>query len=479
MSDLPSAYAGLIVDDPVIDADRLRAVLARQARRHLRQSPPGRRRIVRLTVPLQPVAPFAWLDAQPNDFRLYWQGRDDDAPVAAAGTADVVTDDATTDACAALHVVGDRLDGADAAARYFGGLRFDPAGPADERWQRYGVCRFVLPRFELRQTSSAALLTCNLSLPDDAEQPERVMDTIAALRFPDGPLDAALPLPLSRDDAPGWDVWNAALREALAALGGADPLEKVVLARRATFRFDQPLAPFLLLQNLVDSTENCFHFGIQPAAGTAFVGASPERLLRVEGRHVTSEALAGTRPRAANPAEDRRLRDELLTSEKDRREHAFVVDNIRETLRRYCATLTADEAPSEMRLARSRHLYTGIRGTLRPGADVLDVLSALHPTPAVGGTPSGDALEAIRRLEPFDRGWYAGPVGWIGPDAAEFAVGLRSGLVRDRELSLFSGAGIVQGSVPEAEWDEIEYKIRNFVDVLGLEARQTGTNGRE
>jgi menaquinone-specific isochorismate synthase len=125
---------------------------------------------------------------------------------------------------------------------------------------------------------------------------------------------------------------------------------------------------------------------------------------------------------------------------------------------------------SELRLARGRHLRSQFEGHLRDDVSTLDVLRTLHPTPAIGGVPTEAAVQAIRTQEPFARGWYAGPVGWIGPDAAEFAVAIRSGLVRDSSLALYSGAGIVDGSVPEAEWDEIEQKISDFAAVLDLTA---------
>ncbi|MEM1044415.1 MAG: chorismate-binding protein, partial [Bacteroidota bacterium] len=163
-------------------------------------------------------------------------------------------------------------------------------------------------------------------------------------------------------------------------------------------------------------------------------------------------------------------------SEKDQREHAFVRDAIQDALLTLADHVSVDAEASAMTLARGRHLRTGIRATLRPEAGVLDVLRRLHPTPAVGGTPTAKALDAIDRLEPFDRGLYAGVLGWIGRDAdgteaADLAVGIRSGLVEGRRLSLYSGAGIVPGSDSEAEWAEIEHKIGDFARVLGLTDR--------
>ena len=183
--------------------------------------------------------------------------------------------------------------------------------------------------------------------------------------------------------------------------------------------------------------------------------------------------MAGTRPRGASATDDARLLEELLRSDKDRREHEYVRISIREELAPLADDFYLDAEPSEMKLASGRHLVSRVRATLRDGVTSLDVLKALHPTPAVGGYPSADAIAAIRAREPFDRGWYAGPVGWIGPDSAEFAVGIRSGLVQPRTLSLYSGAGIVEGSTPEGEWDEIEHKIVAFIKVLGLDLQRT------
>jgi menaquinone-specific isochorismate synthase len=163
------------------------------------------------------------------------------------------------------------------------------------------------------------------------------------------------------------------------------------------------------------------------------------------------------------------LREDLLHSAKDLSEHSYVSKGVREALEPLCEELEIEDHVSEMKLARGRHLRSKVRGTLREGVTDAGLLDAMHPTPAVGGYPRSEALEEIRVLEPFDRGWYAGPVGWIGADASEFAVGLRSGLVRGQTLALFSGAGIVAGSVPDEEWAEIEQKIGDFTGMFGLE----------
>ena len=241
-----------------------------------------------------------------------------------------------------------------------------------------------------------------------------------------------------------------------------------MLARRAELGFAEELDGIHLAEELLAATPGCFHFYVEPVEGTAFLGASPERLFRREGRFVRSEAVAGTRPRGASSEDDDDLRDDLLGSEKDRSEHGFVEVGIREALGPLCGEIEVEGGVSEMKLASRRHLVSRVDGVLREGVTDAEVLRALHPTPAVGGYPGAEALEGIRDLEPFDRGWYAGPVGWIGADASEFAVGIRSGLVRGRTLALFSGAGIVAGSKPEEEWVEIEQKIEDFTGAVGL-----------
>lgn len=426
-------------------------------------------RIVRVAVPVEGIDPFVWLQAQPGASKLYWGGREEEDVVAAAGIADLWEGDADAD-FSELRRLASVLGTADAAVRYYGGLRFDPEHPAEAAWAPFGAYRFVLPRFELHRRGAVGLLACSLFLPRDAARAGSILEEAEALRLPVHGLSGALPLPVARRDNPGEAGWRRNIRTALSAFGGTS-LEKVVLARRATFEFPEALDPTLLLEHLAAATPGCFHF-LFGTAQAAFVGASPERLFRREGRMIRSEAVAGTRPRGDSATDDARLRRELLRSEKDQREHAYVRQSIGAALHPLCDVLQVDEHASEMALARGRHLRSGVRGRLREGVTDLDVLRALHPTPAVGGYPTAEALETIRRLEAFDRGWYAGPVGWIGRAGSEFAVGIRSGLVKGRRLALYSGAGIVPGSTPEGEWDEIEHKISDFINVLGLDLRR-------
>ena len=433
----------------------------------------GGDRIVRLEVPAGDMDPLRWLGSQTMRPRSFWEGREDGTSVAAVGVADVVEGSgaATGDVLLRERLALLRTEGT--GARYYGGHRFDPGRYAGEEWGAFGGYRFVLPRFELRRRGEEAVLACNLVLPRDAEKARELLDGAEGL-LPSGQGSGpggSLPAPESRSDSPDFEGWRRNIGAALEAFAAGE-MDKVVLARRVEFGFGEDVDAVVLMENLRAATPNCFHFLVEPEEGATFVGASPERLFWREGWEVYSEAVAGTRPRSASVAGDAELRDELLGSAKDQAEHSFVRVSIKETLGALCEDLEVEDEASEMKLARGRHLVSRVRGRLGEGVTDADVLAALHPTPAVGGYPKEEALREIRALEPFDRGWYAGPVGWFGADGAEFAVGIRSGLVRGATLALYSGAGIVVGSTPEGEWAEIEQKISDFTKVFGLDPEE-------
>ncbi len=426
----------------------------------------SRERVVRVAVPAGPVNPFGWLREQRLFPKTYWSGRGERTGVAAVGVSDVRETGLTEDSGSLSRLLASLPD--TGGARYYGGGRFDALRQPGEEWAAFGAYRFVLPRFELHADGAGTTLVCNLVLPRDAQGAPEILEQVEELSLPAGAFGASLPIPVSRKDSPDFRGWKANVERALRAFSQGH-LGKVVLARRAEIGLDGELEATLLLESLEEATPNCFHFYFQPEDGVAFLGASPERLFNRDGRSILSEAVAGTRPRGVSSEDDEGLLDDLMHSAKDRFEHAFVRTGIGEALAPLCEELETGGDVAEMKLARGRHLRSRVRGTLKEGVTDAVVLEALHPTPAVGGHPRDPALEEIRGLEPFDRGWYAGPVGWLGADASEFAVGIRSALVRGRTLDLYSGAGIVSGSVPDEEWAEIEQKIGDFTGMFGLE----------
>jgi isochorismate synthase len=360
-----------------------------------------------------------------------------------------------------------------------GGLGFSPGRPADPAWAGFGAASLVLPRACWAATPEGAWLTqavdrdapSNLELGaggDPAPSVDRLAARARALAPAPGavaarPVGGRLEEAGSRPDRAAWDR----LVGLYAGAVGRGRLDKVVLARRVELRSPIELDVPNALRRLATSAPESTVFAFS-RSGRTFLGATPERLVRTEGRAFTTVALAGSIRRGADAVEDEALAAELLASEKEREEHAVVVDMLRASLSPLCESLELDRAPGVMRLRDVQHLVTQIRGRLHRRAGMLALAAVIHPTPAVGGEPRDLALELIAEHEGFERGWYAGPVGWV--DAAgdgELAVALRSGLVAGTGATLFAGCGIVADSDPAQEWEESRVKLRTVAGALG------------
>lgn len=354
------------------------------------------------------------------------------------------------------------LAGGETPLRFFGGFAF-ALGAADELpWRPFGDGSFVLPRWlYLHEGADRARL-----IRTQADPAASVESVIAALQAAAGASAA-----VSGAGSP-----RIAREGDRARRGGKDgdfcemvdgaidgirdgALDKVVLARRAVVELDGLPDPLAMLGRLPSS--DCWRFGFR--RGDAwFVGASPERLVAREGRNIQADALAGS----ISASSDEKL---LINSRKDRDEHAVVVEAIESALDPLCSSLDHPAQPKIRRLRHLLHLHTPVVGELREDTHVLELVEALHPTPAVGGWPRAAALEWIRASEPDPRGWYAGPVGWLDAKGdGEFAVAIRSALLEPRRAHVYAGAGIVRGSSPSREEAEVELKLRGVLDALGV-----------
>lgn len=259
--------------------------------------------------------------------------------------------------------------------------------------------------------------------------------------------------------------WEQAVAAAVARIAAGE-LSKVVLARDLNATAKRDIDDRVLLARLAERYPDCYTYS---CAG--LVGSSPDLLIRREGPSIYSRVLAGTAPRGGTPAADDGLGAELLASVKNRHEHVFAVADERAALAPVCAELSVDPEPTLLRLSNVQHLATRIRGVLDAerfeNGTALALAAALHPTAAVGGSPTETALDLIRELEGMDRGRYAGPVGWV--DAAgngEWAIALRCGLIDGKQARLFAGCGIVAGSEPAAELAEAQAKFRPMCQAL-------------
>ncbi|HZB23746.1 MAG TPA: isochorismate synthase [Gaiellaceae bacterium] len=251
----------------------------------------------------------------------------------------------------------------------------------------------------------------------------------------------------------------------------ANEFQKVVLARSLIVDAERELDAKQLLWRLRAVDPDCYAFATLPFGappGAILVGASPELLVSRHGRDVRATPLAGSAQRFGDASRDRASGDKLFRSEKEREEHRVVVEDVAHVLGAFCDELEHPHEPELLGTANVWHLATPFRGRLHdPGVSVLELVAALHPTPAVCGTPRGEAREALAELEPIDRGAYAGPVGWVDAKGdGEWAIALRCAEITGKTARLFAGAGIVADSVPEAEVDETERKFRALLDAL-------------
>jgi salicylate biosynthesis isochorismate synthase/menaquinone-specific isochorismate synthase len=347
---------------------------------------------------------------------------------------------------------------------WFGGIAFDPERPRSDAWVGFGAARFVLPQLSLARSSGRTWALAFVRSHDEREarrELESRLDQASALL--DGARGAHPSIEVKPAAAPGASAevdaaWRELVGKALGAFESRQ-LEKVVGAREIRRRLPGHISSREMARRLRAHQPSCTSFVFTGADGARFVGATPETLVRIGGGVLRTEALAGT----LAPGQEQPGGKELY-------EHLVVVEGIRSALVESCERIDTDAGPHLHNLGALVHLRTPISANLRPEARIAHVVSALHPTPAVGGTPRAAALSFLRDHEGFDRGWYAGAVGWLGPARAHLCVGLRSALIRGDELRAFAGAGLVAGSDPEAEWIETERKAAAVLGALGAVA---------
>ena len=434
--------------------------------------------------------------------RTVWDGATEPTVLAGGAAATLTADgpdrfDHIQDAAESLFSSGDVHAGTEAACpRLFGGFTFhadQPSGTAaavdtdggtavepsadsasrTDPWAAFPDARFVFPRVQVTVTDRGPWLTVNAAGPNASV--EAVEARIATERERIESLPAAAPetpqpgiADRRRTTTP--ETWRASVTAATDRIAAGD-LRKVVLAQALEVDLAADLEVGDILSRLGEKYPSCNRFLIEPEGPEppAFFGATPERLVSLRGRTVETDALAGTTGRGETPAEDEWLARELLEDPKNVHEHELVAETIRDQLAPFAASVSTGDRQIK-RLATVQHIHTPITAELAADTHVLSLVEALHPTPAVGGLPPEAALETIRETEPFDRGWYAAPIGWI--DAAgngTFAVGLRSAVATRRRATLFAGVGIVGDSDPDREWDEVELKFRPILDELETE----------
>lgn len=365
------------------------------------------------------------------------------------------------------------LDHSFAGPHFFCGFTFaDAANPATAP---FAPATVMVPRWQVGRRGWDSVAVANIRVDPDADLTELSNRVWAAYSkfnsFDYSTAPAPLPNPLLQlaDPEPAGAYQNR-VRSALDAIARGD-YAKVVLARTLDLQFERPFHSLHTVARLRTDFPGCHIFSFTNGRGAAFFGASPERLLQIRAQRLQTVAIAGSEPRGHNLQQDARLARGLLTSQKDLHEHQLVVESIERRLAELGAGAITRGRPDLIQLANVQHIITPIEARLPVDCHALSAVAAMHPTPAVGGTPRAPACAAIGRLEPFDRGLYAGVLGWFDfRGDGDFIVGLRSALAAGGCVRLYAGAGIVQGSDPDKELRETDAKlqaVRQTIDSNG------------
>ncbi|KAG0608149.1 hypothetical protein M758_8G082600 [Ceratodon purpureus] len=404
--------------------------------------------------------------------------------------------------------------------KVYGAMRFNPEEEPAEEWKLFGSFYFLIPQVEFSENEGCSMLAVSVAWDTALYRPYEAavrvaLKTLNQISSHFGSEGGQRTLSVERKEhCPSESLWHQAVRNTLRRIGegekanesndladgladdfGADldddfdddlaesdeGLSKVVMARRTKLQLSDDIDALTLLASLQAKDPSAYQFCIQLPEGASFIGSTPERLFARRGLHVASEAVAATRSRGHTSSKDLDTGIDLIMSTKDHEEFEIVRENIRQNLERVCKDVEVESHKSIIKQARIQHLYGRFLGTLHNEADEFDLLEVLHPTPAVCGHPQAPAREAITASETFDRGMYAGPVGWFGGMGSEFAVGIRSSLVEPKSnhanngtsgiqkganIFLYAGVGVVKDSDPSSEWQELELKVSQFEALL-------------
>jgi menaquinone-specific isochorismate synthase len=420
-----------------------------------------------------------------HDFQYYWEKPVDDFAIAAGGELQRIQHSgemryrlSSSNGKKLLQKVHHikAINHPNAVVYLLGGFSFFEENTS-ETWQQFGSASFTLPEWMIISEGKRCIITLCMALNTDLSCQEIITDFEALLHKINPICDVEeyrvrlAPADLSDNtqiqhhelDHLHWvEVVNRAKDEI-----DAGRLEKVVIARELVIKPNRPVRDTHILHSLRRQYHDCYSFLIRQNSTVSFIGSTPERLASFNSNFVLTEGLAGSTSRGKTASEDARLEFDLLHSTKDLHEHEIVLDAIEDHLNYFSDNVVHPDKPGIKKLTNVQHLYTPITAIINKGVSRTEVLKSLHPTPAVGGYPRDTAVKFIQKHENFDRGWYAAPIGWINANGnGEFAVAIRSGLIKNDEVRFFAGCGIVQDSDPEKEWEETNMKFIPMLSAL-------------
>lgn len=347
-----------------------------------------------------------------------------------------------------------------------GGMSFDPKKKRTKLWKEFKSSQFVLPEVIITKWKNTFYST-KIAVVNREADPIHVADRLDEIqsRVLINAVDSPTGVHVVEKKEIALDKWREVVHKAINEIKN-QRVNKIVLAREMRLKLNKKAEIGVMLKKLLEMQSNSYVFAFEQGED-CFIGATPERLVKVNERLLLSACLAGTAPRGKTASEDKKISEMLLNDTKNRAEHDYVVEMIRSKIEDYCDNVQIPLEPVIYPLKNLQHLYTPVTATLKNGSSIFRIIKQLHPTPALGGMPREQSIAFIREHELLDRGWYGSPIGWLDSNQnGEFAVGIRSGLVQGDEVSLFAGCGIMQDSDPEAEYEETNIKFLPMLSVL-------------
>lgn len=437
--------------------------------------------LLSVTIPFEKIDPLAILEitTKNGEFQFYWEHPDDKLSLAAGDALITLKADGATrfeDISSQIEDLQSRTSECSeighslAGVHFLGGFSFFDDIRADE-WEPFSAANFVVPEWMIVLDGELSMLTLNcLVKADDTadELCDRINARFAAINQcvhssirdhgkPEIHTSAQPPTVLENSDA--FPEWNQNIKTAKSQIQAGE-FSKIVLSRRLNVRLSGSHHHTRIVNNLRREYPSCFTFMFRPAGSSAFIGSTPERLVSIRSNHLLTEGLAGSISRGASATEDAILEKRLLNSAKDLEEHNIVVSSIVRRLGVFSNEIHHPARPGIKKFTNVQHLYTPISAWMDRNYNPFRIIRELHPTPAVGGSPGRKVLDKIPSMESYDRGWYAGPVGWLNSKGrGDFVVAIRSGLITAKEAFFYAGCGIVEDSDARSEWEETKLKL--------------------
>lgn len=388
---------------------------------------------------------IAWLKSQPLYPKIFWKEQDSQTSRAAVGNLLSFTDIPEFTSSPLFDV------------RLYGGIRFNQNHSNDETWKGFAGSSFWLPQIEISQEDGHTQAIF-YSLGKPLSSPPLLDYAAQTSPISSCSLKARL-------DTPHFQDWQKQVEIVLDSIQSRH-IDKLVLARKTTLECASPISPWEILSHLKEKARRATLFAFQLSPDLCFLGATPEKLFKRDGNLCTTDAVAATRPRGATPEEDLQLEKDLLGCDKEQREFKIVKNYLDLKLLPLSQKMQWDGDDRILKASHVQHLHNRLNATLKNSITDGDLVRTLHPTPALGGFPREKSLAFLKEIEPFDRGWYGGPIGVIGTQSSSLYVAIRSALINRHLLHLFAGTGLVPGSIAEREWEELEQKIRPFTELF-------------